>query len=260
MRLIFIRHAEPDYARDSLTAKGFREAGLLSQRIKNWNVTAFYTSPKGRAKDTAAPTLKILNRTALECGWLREFTYPIDASLHPVGKSICWDMTPDYLDAHPILFNPDRWIEDPLMQSGQIDSIYRSVCQEFDALLASYGYVQKGFLYQSPPDRLPTNHYMNYNGNTLEDMKECRTDDTTLVFFCHLGVMMVLMSHLLHISFCALTHGFFVAPSSVTVLASEERIPGSAFFRAQVVGDTSHLSAANEPVSYYGYFTSPFQG
>ena len=38
MKLIFVRHAEPDYAHDSLTEKGFREAGLLlsAQRAGLW--------------------------------------------------------------------------------------------------------------------------------------------------------------------------------------------------------------------------------
>ena len=41
MRLIFIRHAEPDYSIDSLTEKGWREAKLLAERTKRWmNFTA----------------------------------------------------------------------------------------------------------------------------------------------------------------------------------------------------------------------------
>ena len=32
MRLILIRHGDPDYVRDSLTEKGFREANLLAER------------------------------------------------------------------------------------------------------------------------------------------------------------------------------------------------------------------------------------
>ena len=36
MRLIFIRHAEPDYEHDSLTEKGWREAKLLAVRTKSW--------------------------------------------------------------------------------------------------------------------------------------------------------------------------------------------------------------------------------
>ena len=38
MRLIFIRHAEPDYEHDSLTEKGWREAKLLAVRTKSWQV------------------------------------------------------------------------------------------------------------------------------------------------------------------------------------------------------------------------------
>lgn len=58
MKIIFVRHGEPDYTHDSLTEKGWREANLLAERISTWNVTDFYCSPLGRAKDTASCTLK----------------------------------------------------------------------------------------------------------------------------------------------------------------------------------------------------------
>ena len=50
MKLMFVRHAEPWYAIDSLTAKGHREAELLSRRLCKLDVKAFYTSPLGRAR------------------------------------------------------------------------------------------------------------------------------------------------------------------------------------------------------------------
>ena len=58
MRIVFIRHGEPDYSKDSLTPKGWREAELLAKRISKWNVSQFYCSPLGRARDTASCTLK----------------------------------------------------------------------------------------------------------------------------------------------------------------------------------------------------------
>lgn len=57
MKLVFVRHAEPDYAHDSLTAKGRVEAELLARRLCQLDVKAFYVSPLGRAKATAAYTL-----------------------------------------------------------------------------------------------------------------------------------------------------------------------------------------------------------
>ena len=47
MKLILIRHADPDYAIDSLTQKGWREAEILSERIIRMDVREFYISPFG---------------------------------------------------------------------------------------------------------------------------------------------------------------------------------------------------------------------
>ena len=57
MKILLIRHAEPDYARDSLTEKGWREAELLSQRLAGLDIRDIYCSPLGRARDTASLTL-----------------------------------------------------------------------------------------------------------------------------------------------------------------------------------------------------------
>lgn len=39
MKLLFIRHGDPDYEKDSLTEKGWHEAELLGQRMANTPVT-----------------------------------------------------------------------------------------------------------------------------------------------------------------------------------------------------------------------------
>ena len=73
MKLLIVRHGDPDYDIDSLTEKGWKEVEYLSQKLSKLDVKAFYVSPLGRAKDTAAPTLKKMGRTATECEWLKEF-------------------------------------------------------------------------------------------------------------------------------------------------------------------------------------------
>ena len=56
-----------------------------------------------------------------------------------------------------------------------------------------------------------------------------------------------------------LWQGLFLAPTSVTIVGTEERKPGEVYFRCQTVGDVHHLLTAGEPVSYYGSFNDPFQ-
>ena len=73
MRLIFIRHAEPDYEHDSVTAKGEREARLLAERLAREKVDGVYISPLGRAQRTAQAYLKKVNGQGETCDWLQEF-------------------------------------------------------------------------------------------------------------------------------------------------------------------------------------------
>ena len=73
MKILLVRHAEPDYTIDSLTPKGRREAELLSRRLCKLDIKNFYVSPQGRARDTASYTLSKLNRTAEVLPWLAEF-------------------------------------------------------------------------------------------------------------------------------------------------------------------------------------------
>ena len=51
MRILFIRHGDPDYINDTLTKKGHREAKLLAERAADLNLGSCYVSPLGRAKD-----------------------------------------------------------------------------------------------------------------------------------------------------------------------------------------------------------------
>ena len=58
MKLLIVRHGDPDYEKDSLTEKGWREAAFLAERLSIINVKQFFVSPLGRAKDTASCTLE----------------------------------------------------------------------------------------------------------------------------------------------------------------------------------------------------------
>ena len=238
MRLIFIRHGEPDYSIDSLTEKGWKEAGLLAERVKKWDISEIYCSPMGRARDTASDSLRALGREAVICPWLEEFVHMVKDPV--TGKDrIPWDFMPDYWTRVPQMFDREEWVDAPVMAEGGIREAFEDVKQGIDGILAKHGYHRREALY-------------------LVDGTADR--EATLVFFCHMGVTMTILSHLLGIAQPLLTHGFFLAPASVTVVQTEEREQGKAIFRVQAMGDTRHLADGGEPVSGAGYFTEPFQG
>lgn len=263
MRIIFIRHGDPDYINDTLTKKGWREAGLLADRISKWDVKDFYCSPLGRAQATASCTLKKMCRTARTFDWLREFFYPIDDPT--TGRhGVPWDFMPSYWTTEPRFYDREHWHEIPVLsENKELKSAYDEVCRGIDEILAGYGYIRHGMLYHTPDkkDRGVENKEASLTPD-LVDIGTAKLEgsycEDTIVIFCHLGVTFAMMSHLLGLAPSMLWQNFFIAPTSVTILASEERMPNTAYFRCQVVGDTTHLFTGNEPVSRAGYFAEPF--
>lgn len=221
MRLLFIRHGDPDYERDGLTPAGEVEARLLVPRMQRENITEFFVSPLGRAQATARPTLEALGRTAEEYGWLREFSIPIQRPDKNGARTfVPWDWLPADWLKDPRLSDRGHWRENEVMAAAQVGEAYDRVTQAFDALLAAHGYRRDGLLYSA---------------------EHPNTD--TLAFFCHFGVACVFLSHLMNCSPMVLWHGMCMAPSSVTTVYTEERRPGVAAFRTSAFGDVSHLYA-----------------
>ena len=228
MKLLIVRHGDPDYSIDSLTETGWIEAELLSQRLTQLDVKAFYCSPLGRARDTAKPTLEKLGREAEICPWLREFPPKV---AKPNRTGVCWDWLPQDWTVRDYFYDKDRWVEAPEFQEAGVAEAYKLVCDELDALIARHGYRREGNLYRAE----------NPNGDTI-------------VLVCHFGLKSVLLSHLLNCSPMIFWHGACAAPTSVTTLITEERREGIAYFRMGAFGDTSHLYTAGRVPSFSARF------
>ncbi len=235
MRLVIVRHGDPDYERDSLTEKGWREAALLVERIAGLDIRDIYVSPLGRARDTASLSLEKLGRTAEECDWLRELPPLINRPDVKGRRAICWDWLPEDWTADERYFDRNEWCNTEIMREGRVDEAYRYVTENFDALLAAHGYVREGSIYRAE-----------------------RPNRDTLVFFCHFGVGCVLLSHLMNVSPMILWHNTCVAPTGVTTVCTEERRRGKASFRVVGLGDISHLYAAGEKPSRSARFCETY--
>lgn len=250
MRILLIRHGDPDYENDTLTEKGCREADLLAQRVPSLHLGECYVSPLGRAQRTAKPCLETVHCEAETLDWLQEFAAKLDinkapelAAVYPDVEMegerylprIVWDMLPGYLTEHEEYMNKDAWRESLVAQCSDIVETYDKVIEEFDALLAKYGYVRE-------------NGYYRVEKESTE----------TITFFCHFGLTCVLLSHLWNVSPFTLWNSLALAPTSVTELFTEERKQGIAYFRASKLGDISHLYAGGEEPSFSARFCETY--
>lgn len=234
MKLMIIRHADPDYSIDSLTPTGWKEAELLSEYLKTQDITHCYVSPLGRAKDTASLTLQKKGMTATECKWLREFWPQIDKSDNPANHCV-WDWLPETWTKEPRFYDKDAWFTPDLFRKAGVEEAFLEVTTELDKLLADHGYVREGAYYRAvAPNR------------------------DTIALFCHFGLECVLLGHLLGISPMVLWHGTCAAPSSVTTLYTEERREGIASFRMNTFGSTTHLYLGGQEPSFAARFCETF--
>lgn len=224
MRLMIIRHGDPDYSIDSLTKEGWLEADLLKDYLLTQKLDYLYCSPLGRAKDTALPYLKATKREALICDWLHEFEtgYAIHKKMSP--NKCCWDFIPEEIEEDPRYFDVNHWFETPVYQEGHAKEAYDRVTSALDALLKEHGYERRGMYY---------------------DVRHPNHD--TLVFFCHFGVEAVLLSHLLNCSPIVLWEGTVALPSGVTEIVTEERRQGRALWRMNQFASQGHLLGKTQP-------------
>lgn len=235
MRILIIRHGDPDYEHDTLTKKGWREAGLLADRLSKMDIKEFYVSPLGRAKDTASLTLQKMNRSAAEYEWLREFAPKVHRPDMPDREKAAWDWLPKDWTNKEYFYQHSRWFTSDIFEAANVKEEYEWITQSFDRFLEDHGYVRNGRLYH---------------------VKKANRD--TIALFCHFGLECVLLSHLMHVSPMILWHHTCAPSSSVTTIYTEERREGTAIFRMNGFGDISHLYAANEEPAFSARFCETY--
>lgn len=234
MKLLIVRHGDPDYSIDSLTPVGWKEAELLADRLCQLDVKAFYCSPLGRARDTASLTLQRLSREAVVLPWLQEFP-PKVRKPNRDTDSVAWDWLPQDWTADPRFFDLHQWTQPDVFSKANVEQEAKLVADGLDALLAKHGYIRQGNCYRAE-----------------------QANEDTIVLFCHFGVSCVILGHLLHISPMLLWHGTCAAPTSVTSVVTEERRKGIAHFRMNAFGDTSHLYIANQEPAFAARFCETY--
>lgn len=225
MRLHIIRHGDPDYAVDSLTPRGRREAEALREWVAREAPDRAYHSPMGRARLTA--------ELALAGSGLAAACEPWTAELSPWGPLPGRNLA--YWDQH------GHCIRTPaFLASGRAEDIEGLDAPDFlanlpriaaasDAFLARHGLARDGGAYRVSPC-------------------DCRS----IAVFCHMGFGLTWLAHLLAIPAPLAWCGFHLHTTSVTTLLFDEREPGIATPRALWVGDITHLNRAGIEPSLMG--------
>ena len=211
MELYIIRHGDPDYANDTLTELGWKQAEALVPRLLKINPTDVYASPRGRAQDTAKPSLKALGMEYTIENWMNEsmdyMQFCKDEADYDAGYTVSI--------ADGAVLNKDFA---PARTQALADMIAAS-----DEFMARHGYVREGMRY-----------------------KIVEANDRRLACFCHGGFGSAWISHLLGCHPLFSWYRICFNPSTVTKFYMMDLGNGYAVPRAEYIGDASHLWNADE--------------
>ncbi|HUX20154.1 MAG TPA: histidine phosphatase family protein [Spirochaetia bacterium] len=228
MRLYIIRHADPDYVRDTITEAGHKEARALSERLMREELDEIYSSPMGRAQATAAYTAEALRKAVEILPWTHEIS---DAAIEieGYGRMAAWDAPGELVLENEADLEASGWMETPWSRQVGLMAHYQRIAEASDAFLLQKGYRRVGKRYEV-----------------------VGASEKKIALFCHGGFGLCLLSHLLRIPVVYMWAGFWLPPSSVTTILFETRSERWALPRCLSMSDMSHLHAAGLPQSFSG--------
>ncbi len=219
MRIVFVRHGEPDYARDCLTELGRIQAEKAAQRLLGEGIGEIYASPLGRARETAQAAAEVLGLPVKTLDFMEEVRWgsadgeELYAGGHP------WAIA-DEMARQGMELNRADWRDAPWFRTNRVVECVDRVERGIDEWLAGFGYLREG------------KHYR----HTAEEEQH-----KTVALFSHGGSSCAAMGHILGLPFpyaIALLHLDF---TGITVVRLDSRAGIGAIPQLKCSNDTAHL-------------------
>lgn len=214
VRIIFVRHGEPNYELDCLTEKGHRQAEACAKRLEHEGISEIFASPMGRAAQTADYTAKLLGLPVETLDYMHEISWGgegIPEKAHP------WTLAERMIAQDDYDFYHDEWREHLYFKTNDVMKYVNGISEQFDALLLREGYRHEG-----------TRFF-------------CETDEPkNIAVFSHGGSGACIFSHLLALPFPYVCTVMPCGHTSITILNFPVRKGEFVHPRLELFNDTLH--------------------
>ena len=221
MLLYIVRHGEPDYATDTLLERGRLQAEAVGRRMARAKIDKVYSSPMGRARETAEPTCRLLG---LPCN-IEEWAHEVEderLTTYPDGKKCS------------VTYIQNTY----LRENGEIDLPYEKTFTS-KALAATNMPVACARIEEGGRGFLERLGYREENGI----YRIIKPNEDKVALFCHAVLTRVWLSQLLHIPLHIMWAGFAPTHTGVTILEFANHENGITAPKCRCFSDMSHLYA-----------------
>lgn len=220
MRILFIRHGEPNYEDDCLTATGKLQAQAAAKRLAGEKISEIYSSPKGRAQETAGYTAKALGLKVTILDYMREVIWGGEGISN---EGHIWTLSDRMLNEENFDFFTQDWREHSYFKNNSVMPCYEEVIAGIDDFLKGQGYVHDGRRF--------------FCG---------RENKKTLAIFSHGGSGGAALAHILSLPF---PYVLCVFPYTYTSVISVDfpSVPGDYVHpRLELFNDAAHIKGLGE--------------
>ena len=220
MRILFIRHGEPNYEKDCLTETGRQQAAAAAERLASEGITEIYASPCGRARETADFTAGLLGLPVTTLPYMHEISWggeEIPESGHPWTLSD-WMITKENFD-----YSRDDWREHPWFRTNRVLLYHNMISREIDTFLEKQGYRHDGRRFFCT-----------------------ESNDKSIAIFSHGGSGACVLGHLLSLPFpyvCSVLPYDF---TSIIILNFPDRAGEYVFPRVELFNDCAHIHSRKD--------------
>lgn len=205
MRILIIRHGDPDYAHDCLTELGQRQAEAAAVRLMSEDIETVYSSSMGRAYETALAYVREASAQAgkdsakeieaiRQLDFMREIRYGQGEALYTTGNP--WDEADKMATEDRELLDLN-WHDEPFFRDNVATSEVDRIAEATDEWMLELGYRREGRYYR----------------NIREDDQE-----HTVALFCHGGSGTAMLARILNLPFpylCAIIRMRHTAITSI---------------------------------------------
>lgn len=219
MLLYIIRHGDPDYTTDSLTERGKLQAEAVGKRIFDSKIDRIFSSPMGRARQTAEPACRLLNLPMNIEEWSHEIE---DERLTPFPdgkrKSITMLQNTYFRENGNIDLPYDKAFECTGINQSEMKKAVRFIEKNGNDFLERLGYKEENGVYRI-----------------------LRNNEEKVALFCHAAFSRAWLSVLLHIPLHIMWSSFSYTHTGVTVIEFKNNKNGYTAPKCLCFSDMSHL-------------------
>ncbi len=221
MYLYIVRHGDPIYVTDTLTERGKLQAEAVGKRIAAAGVSRIFSSPMGRAKETAEPACRLLGLDYTIEEWTHEIE---DERLTPypdgVLKSVSLLPNVVFRENGNVDLPYDRALSCTGMNESNMGVAVDYIERNGKAFLERLGYREENGVYRI-----------------------LYPNEEKVALFCHAAFTRAWLSVLLHIPLHMMWSSFSLTHTGVTVLEFKNYESGFTAPRCLCFSDMSHLYA-----------------